>query len=316
VQRLVLFTDWEHWVGQRITEALCKRLAERDDQRVIAVCVPRPASLARSWGRHLAAKFRGTARSVFFTDTTFYYRAPAPRSLHALARELNFDVIVAGDANSVGFLEALQSRGATDVAVSVFWKKRFNATFLETFSQVINYHNGSVPEYRGLRATPWSIYRGATHSGFTIHRVNAGLDLGNVLVTGHVPIHSHSTVFDVEWRKTDLAVASLDQMIDAIRRNDPGVPQIEPHKYNRIRDLETLRRIEAPDTVSADDLLRRIRSFGPVCVRTGHDWTWVTGLGPRVQDAGAGSNDTLVMADGVWRLRAADRAARLLRRLR
>jgi methionyl-tRNA formyltransferase len=49
-------------------------------------------------------------------------------------------------------------------------------------------HHGRVPAYRGKKTTFWEIYNGEPVAGVTIQRVEAGIDTGQVVRSGEVPI--------------------------------------------------------------------------------------------------------------------------------
>lgn len=49
-------------------------------------------------------------------------------------------------------------------------------------------HHGKVPEYRGKKTTFWAMYNGEATAGVTIQKINAGLDRGDVVKEGEVPI--------------------------------------------------------------------------------------------------------------------------------
>jgi folate-dependent phosphoribosylglycinamide formyltransferase PurN len=52
----------------------------------------------------------------------------------------------------------------------------------------IGIHHGKMPEYRGKKTTFWAVYNGDTTAGVTIQRVDAGVDTGQILRRGDVPI--------------------------------------------------------------------------------------------------------------------------------
>ncbi len=314
MQRLALFCDWHHWVPQRLLEALAARLEDSAEQRIVAVCIPRPHHWRRALRRHYRQRMLGLARAIYYGDGALRHRPPAPMNLQALSERYGFQVFVASDANSAEFLDHLSEHARADVALSIFWLSRFKARFRSAFSQVVNYHNGLFPDYRGLKATPWSIYRDEAQSGFTFHRVNAALDLGNVLVSGKVPVFPHSSVFDVEWRKTDAAVEALDELLRALRNADPGTPQQHPERYNDSREIQRLQCVEAPGEVAAADLLQRIRSFGFTQVRIGGELVLLSGLGRPVPDPRHFRGVSVTLRDGTWRIKRADWLAHRLRR--
>ena len=58
----------------------------------------------------------------------------------------------------------------------------------------INVHHGAVPEYRGGPPLFWELADGRDTVGFTINRIDAGIDTGPVLATGEVPIVRRTTL--------------------------------------------------------------------------------------------------------------------------
>jgi hypothetical protein len=49
-------------------------------------------------------------------------------------------------------------------------------------------HHGSLPDYRGKKTAFWAMYNGEAAAGVTIQKVNAGLDTGEIVREGAVPI--------------------------------------------------------------------------------------------------------------------------------
>lgn len=48
-------------------------------------------------------------------------------------------------------------------------------------SGMINVHHELLPEYQNAQSVIWSIYNGLDRTGFTIHKVNRGIDKGDIL---------------------------------------------------------------------------------------------------------------------------------------
>lgn len=82
----------------------------------------------------------------------------------------------------------------------------FGFIFPETFLQgcpnlMLNVHGTLLPKYRGGRTLNWVIENGDTESGVTVHRIDAGVDTGPILVQRAFPL----TLFDTGkslYRKT------------------------------------------------------------------------------------------------------------------
>jgi folate-dependent phosphoribosylglycinamide formyltransferase PurN len=53
-------------------------------------------------------------------------------------------------------------------------------------------HHGKVPEYRGKKTTFWAVYNGEKTAGVTIQKVNEGLDTGEIVKEGEIPIGNRS----------------------------------------------------------------------------------------------------------------------------
>jgi folate-dependent phosphoribosylglycinamide formyltransferase PurN len=73
-------------------------------------------------------------------------------------------------------------------------------------------HHGTLPRYRGKKTTFWEMYRGEPAAGVTIQKVNAGLDTGQIVADGKVPIGRRARRHvwrDVEALGVDLYVRSV-----------------------------------------------------------------------------------------------------------
>ncbi|MBT8097144.1 MAG: hypothetical protein HKN35_00230 [Woeseia sp.] len=297
-QRLVVFADWNHWVPQLIIGELLPLLEKRDQLQLVGMCLPNSTMHAKRILRHCSSRILDWCK-----NPSRHHQIPAPVDPQQLAQRFGFELFTS--ENEIR-LETTLDRLKPDILVSIFWKRKFTEKFLDRFKQAINYHNGTTPDYRGLRATAWSVYNNEISSGFTIHRVNDGLDCGNVLATHSVPIEPRDSVFDVEFRKTQRAIKCLPDILDAMENNFEGIPQTQLHKYNRVQSIERLCTIEHPDTLSSDEILRRIRAFGSVRVRHMQRDLWLSGLADRLPSGTDSARHALNLADGSWTIGRSD----------
>ena len=53
---------------------------------------------------------------------------------------------------------------------------------------MLNIHHEVLPDFRGAQSVIWQLHEGSSATGFTIHRINAGIDTGPVVVVERVPI--------------------------------------------------------------------------------------------------------------------------------
>lgn len=100
-----------------------------------------------------------------------------------------------------------------DVALSLDNALLAEATFSLPRLGTVNVHHGAVPEYRGGPPVFWELADGRERVGFTIHRVDAGIDTGPVLAEGAVPIKRRGTLREtLEATIPPLHDASLDAL--------------------------------------------------------------------------------------------------------
>lgn len=121
---------------------------------------------------------------------------------------------------------ALRRLGA-DVAISLDNTLIREATFALPTHGTINVHHGAVPDYRGGPPVFWELADGADEVGFTIHRIDAGIDTGPVLARGSVPIARRATLAEtLAATIPKLHEASLDALERVLDDGDfEGEPQ-------------------------------------------------------------------------------------------
>lgn len=90
--------------------------------------------------------------------------------------------------------EARAALEGADVALSLDNALIAEETFSLPRLGTINVHHGAVPEYRGGPPLFWELADGLERVGFTIHRVDTGIDTGPVLAEGEVPIERRGTL--------------------------------------------------------------------------------------------------------------------------
>jgi Formyl transferase len=81
-----------------------------------------------------------------------------------------------------------------DVAISLDNALIAESTFSVPRLGTVNVHHGAVPEYRGGPPVFWELADGRDTVGFTVHRIDAGIDTGPVLAEGEVPIAHRRTL--------------------------------------------------------------------------------------------------------------------------
>lgn len=131
--------------------------------------------------------------------------------------ELDVPVTRVPTLNGEAARETLR-RLRADVAVSLDNALIEEATFTLPEHGTINVHHGAVPGYRGGPPVFWELADGRERVGFTIHRIDRGVDTGPVLAEGEVPIVRRPTLgATLSATIPPLHEASLDALGDVLR---------------------------------------------------------------------------------------------------
>jgi len=93
----------------------------------------------------------------------------------------------------------------------------------------INFHPSLLPKYRGASAMNWAIINGETKTGITIHKIDAGVDTGPIIIQEEVPISPNDTVKSLYFEKIyPLGVKMVAEAVRLIREGKAEpVPQDE-----------------------------------------------------------------------------------------
>jgi methionyl-tRNA formyltransferase len=267
--RALVFTDANIPATVDLVGATLRLAAARSDLEVCAIVTARPRAFRRS--RSAGANRLLRAGVVAVTNPGRRFDGARHRRLSAeqLRHRHGAPVITPTDGglNGPGFRARLTREFRPDIALTYYCGTIFKQPLLDLFDQVVNYHDGLLPAYRGVGATSFSIYAGESQSGFVFHRMVERIDAGPVLVQGAVPVDHGATLADVVRRKIVAAVAALPTVIDRVMARDPGTPPVGRGSYFSLGDVDALRIVERPHEHTARELQRRIRAFGTVYFR-------------------------------------------------
>ncbi|WP_243357970.1 polysaccharide deacetylase family protein [Fundidesulfovibrio terrae] len=85
----------------------------------------------------------------------------------------------------------------------------------------INIHKGKVPEYRGMPHGFWELYDKREEASVTVHRVESGLDTGDVLSEKTIPIHGNEKLDTLRLKLDEIGILALRDAVQAILDNRP-----------------------------------------------------------------------------------------------
>ena len=279
MRRLLLLADARLAMARSQTAAFLESAAAHPRFEVVAVVDANRAPPIGWRGGATGALARAAMRAF---NPTQLLQLPSGSRLERTARRHGVPLVTpAGrDINAAAFVEALRDRWQADVALSLGCLQILRRPLLDCFEQAVNFHNGLLPDYRGLSATSWSLYHGEPRSGVSFHRMTEGIDAGAVLVEGSVPTDESSLALEVEAAKLELAASLAPAVLEAIDQRAPGrAPTPGAGRYFSGADGRAIRTIADPRALPMAEIERRLRCFTRLRIRLDDGrWWLVTGL--------------------------------------
>ena len=129
----------------------------------------------------------------------------------------------------------------------------------------INYHNALLPRHRGMNAEAWSIYEQNKESGVTWHKIEDGIDTGEILYQKRLEIGSDETSLQLLNRQTKLAYdifeANIEDIIHwCIKRHK----QTGDSSYHGIKDVPSNGRLSVDWNCDKTYAFLRAMDYGPI----------------------------------------------------
>ncbi len=167
-------------------------------------------------------------------------------SLADLGAKFNMKVHAVGSLNGAEAVRVLSECGA-DLGIVLGTRILKPATFGVPRMGCINLHKGRVPEYRGMPPGFWEIYDGASSAGVTVHFVDKGLDTGDIVATGTVPIVATDTPESLVEKLHEEGARLLASVVSTIRSGKAspqprGQLPIKPRTRPTRKEIASLRR--------------------------------------------------------------------------
>ena len=121
-------------------------------------------------------------------------------SVSKLAQKHGLNLFKPDSLTDEGFLHQMQQLDF-DLGICCFYPKLFKHSFYSVARQgFINLHFAPLPKYRGALPIPHAIMNDEKEHGVTIHKIDSGMDSGDIVSQKLVPIYSNDTGFDLYSR--------------------------------------------------------------------------------------------------------------------
>ena len=143
------------------------------------------------------------------------YKAIWSAPVDELAREHGIPVHFAErvDAETIDVV----SHFKPDVVVVNSWYHRMPAELYDLARHgTLNFHDSLLPKFTGFSPVLWALISGESEFGLTVHRMDDGLDTGDILVQRSLPIGPTDTGTELVMRGMDLIPGALDEALSAL----------------------------------------------------------------------------------------------------
>lgn len=87
-----------------------------------------------------------------------------------------------------------------------------------------NLHPGPLPRYAGLNAVSWAIRNGEKQHGVTVHKMEKGIDTGDIVYQTFFPITEEETALTLSMKCSREGVKLMLKLVDAVAENPTGLP--------------------------------------------------------------------------------------------
>lgn len=138
-------------------------------------------------------------------------------SIDQLCRSYKVPVIHCGNINSDAFLSEIKKLDL-DLIVSVAAPQIFKEKLIGLPGKgCINIHNSKLPRYRGMLPNFWQMYHGEKTVGTTVHRINSGLDDGEILLQKETEVLPGESLDSLIRRTKRFGSTLIIEAIDGIK---------------------------------------------------------------------------------------------------
>ncbi|MBC7919234.1 MAG: methionyl-tRNA formyltransferase [Rhodoferax sp.] len=130
-----------------------------------------------------------------------------------------------------------------------------------------NIHGSLLPRWRGAAPIHRAIEAGDNETGVTIMQMDVGLDTGDMLLKGSLPIEDHDTTASLHDK---VAALGADMMVQALKLAEAG--RLQPQKQSA-EGVTYAHKIEKHEAAidwqqDAQTIVRRVRAFNPFPIAT------------------------------------------------
>ncbi len=149
-------------------------------------------------------------------------------NIKQICQKHDIEVIENTDINGKEFLSKIKNYN-TDLFISVASPVIFKKELIEIPKKdCINIHSGPLPNYRGMMPNFWQLKNNEQKAGITIHRIDIGIDTGDIIKQEFIKIEDNDTVDSLIRKSKKYGAKMMTEVIEQYKLNS-----VEYKKSNR-----------------------------------------------------------------------------------
>lgn len=158
-------------------------------------------------------------------------RIHAPnRSPRIIGKDQGIAVEKVDDVNSANFIERISNEPDLVGAVSIRCFQIFKQPIIEAMDKkgfFLNLHPGILPQYRGVMSTFRTIAADEHQHGWTLHKVDKGIDTGEILWVKAKPLDLNKSGYSLNIDIASIGAQSIRRALEEINEGNilKGYPQ-------------------------------------------------------------------------------------------
>ncbi len=108
-----------------------------------------------------------------------------------------------------------------DVYFSILFDRIFPKDVLDLARLIaLNLHPAPLPHYAGIAPTFWVLSNGEVSTAVTVHRIDAGIDTGEIVLQREVSIEKHETVHRLYCKCCGIAAQMIAECVDDLKSDN------------------------------------------------------------------------------------------------
>jgi len=108
-----------------------------------------------------------------------------------------------------------------DVLFSIANEYVVSDDILTKVGMAVNFHDGPLPDYRGLAVTTWALFRGESQHAVTWHTMTSEVDAGEIVLAETFDLSPDETAFSLNARCYETALRTFPDVLRAVMSRRP-----------------------------------------------------------------------------------------------